>query len=164
MSVNSATLTHASLEKEVTIIDCPGHPRLAHLLRHSLTTHTPRGVILLVDSASVKKDLNATANKVYSTLLALPRPSHVLMVANKSDLFTALPVVKVRELLESEISSLKKTRNEGIDEEEERTSLGGAEFKFDELEEEGVTVEWTRGSIETREVAGILEWISQRIS
>ena len=101
---------------------------------------------------------------VYSTLLALPRPIHVLIVANKSDLFTALPVTKVRELLESEISSLKKTRDDSFDEEEERTSLGNIEFNFDELENEGVVVEWTRGSIESRQVAGILEWISKRIS
>jgi hypothetical protein len=88
----------------------------------------------------------------------------VLIVANKSDLFTAMPVGKVRGLLESEISSLKKTRDEGLDDDEERTSLGGVDFKFDELEEEGIVVEWTRGSIEGREVAGILEWISKRVA
>jgi signal recognition particle receptor subunit beta len=164
MAINSATLSHASLEKPVTIIDCPGHPRVAHLLRQSLSTQSPTGVILLIDSASINKDLNSVANMVYSTLLALPRPIQVLIVANKSDLFTALPVTKVRELLESEISSLKKTRDDSFDEEEERISLGNIEFNFDELENEGVVVEWTRGSIESRQVAGILEWISKRIS
>lgn len=101
---------------------------------------------------------------VYSTLLALPKPAYVLFVANKSDLFTALPVGKVRELLEREISSLKKTRDDGVDEDEERNVLGGDDFKFDELEDEKVHVEWARGSIESREVAGILEWITNRIS
>jgi signal recognition particle receptor subunit beta len=101
---------------------------------------------------------------VYSTLLALPRPIHVLIVANKSDLFTALPVGKVRGLLENEISSLKKTRDDSMDDEEERTTLGGTQFKFEELENEAVMVEWTRGSIEARQVAGILEWISKRVS
>jgi len=163
-TINMATLKHASLEKSITLIDCPGHPRLAGLLHKSLTAYTPQGVIILVDAATIIKDLNTIANLVYSTLLALPRPSHVLIVANKSDLFTALPVGKVRELLETEITSLKKTRDEGIDEDEERTSLGGDVFKFDELESEGVEVEWTRGSIEGREVAGILEWISNRVS
>jgi signal recognition particle receptor subunit beta len=164
MAINSATLSHASLEKQVIIIDCPGHPRLAHLLRHSLSTQSPRGVILVIDSTSINKDLNSVANKVYSTLLALPRPIHVLIVANKCDLFTALPVNKVRELLESEISSLKKTRDDSLDEDEERTSLGNVVFNFDELEDEGVVVEWASGSIESRQIAGILEWISKRIS
>jgi signal recognition particle receptor subunit beta len=164
MSINSATLSHASLEKQVVLIDCPGHPRLAHLLRQSLSTQSPRGIIFLIDSASINKDLNAVANIVYSTLLALPRPIHVLFVANKSDLFTAFPVNKVRSLLEQEITSLKRTRDDNLDEEEERTTLGGTEFDFDELENEGVVVEWTRGSIESRQVAGILEWISKRIS
>jgi signal recognition particle receptor subunit beta len=164
LSINSAPLTHASIEKQITVIDCPGHPRLAHLLRQSLAQTSPRGVILLIDAASVNKDLNSVANMVYSTLLALPRPIHVLIVANKSDLFTALPVNKVRELLEGEISSLKKTRDEGMDEDEERTTLGGVEFKFDELENEGVVIEWTRGSIEARKVAGVLEWISKRVA
>jgi signal recognition particle receptor subunit beta len=118
----------------------------------------------LIDAASVNKDLNSVANMVYSTLLALPRPIHLLIVANKSDLFTALPVNKVRELLESEISSLKKTRDEGMEEDEERMTLGGTEFKFDELENEGVVIEWTRGSIEARQVAGVLEWISKRVA
>jgi len=118
----------------------------------------------MIDSATVKNELNAVANMVYSTLLALPKPVYVLFVANKSDLFTALPVGKVKELLEREITSLKKTRDDGLDEDEERNVLGGDEFKFDELEDEKVHVEWTRGSIESREVAGILEWITKRIS
>lgn len=118
----------------------------------------------MIDSATVKNELNAVANMVYSTLLALPKPVYVLFVANKSDLFTALPVGKVKELLEREITSLKKTRDDGLDEDEERNVLGGDEFKFDELEDEKVHVEWTRGSIESREVAGILEWIAKRRS
>ena len=92
---------------------------------------------------------------------------HVLFVANKSDLFTALPVNKVRELLEAEITSLKRTRDDMVGEDEdgeERSSLGGRKFRFDELESEGIVVEWTRGSIESRQVAGILEWISKRVS
>ena len=164
MSINSATLKHASLEKPITIIDCPGHPRLAHLLRQSLATQSPRGVIFMIDSASVKNDLNSVANMVYSTLLALPKPVYVLFVANKSDLFTALPVGKVREMLEKEISSLKKTRDDSMDEDEERNVLGGEDFKFEELEDEKVHIEWIRGSIESREVAGILEWITKRIT
>jgi signal recognition particle receptor subunit beta len=164
MIVNSSQLTHDSLQKPVTIVDCPGHPRLAHLLRQSLALSTPRGVILMLDGATLKQNLNTVANTAYSTLLALPRPIHVLVVTNKSDLFTALPVTKVRDLLEEEISALKKTRDEGLEDDEERTTLGGLEFKFDELEEEGVVVEWTKGSIESREVAGILEWMSERIS
>ena len=164
MSINSATLKHASLEKPITIIDCPGHPRLAHLLRQSLATQSPRGVIFMIDSASLKNDLNSVANMVYSTLLSLPKPVYVLFVANKSDLFTALPVGKVRELLEREITSIKKTRDDSMDEDEERNVLGGDDFNFDELDDEKVHVEWTRGSIESREVAGILEWIATRIS
>ena len=164
MSINSASIKHASLEKEVTIIDCPGHPRLAHILKQSLSTHSPRGVIILIDAATIKQDVNAVANMVYSTLLALPKPVHVLIVANKSDLFTALPVRNVRELLEGEITSLKRTRDNSVDEDEERIALGGTEFQFEELESDGVLVEWTQGSVESRQVAGILEWISSRTS
>jgi signal recognition particle receptor subunit beta len=162
MSINSATIPFPSSEKQITIIDCPGNPRLAHLLRHSLSTHAPRGIIILLDSASINRDLNAVANIVYSTLLALPRPVDVLIVANKSDLFTALPVNKVRDLLESEISSIKKTRDDSVDDDEERVTLGGLEFKFDELESDGVVVEWTRSSIESEQVEGILRWIVAR--
>lgn len=164
MTINSSRLTHPSLGKQITIIDCPGHPRLAHLLQQSLTTQPPHGVLLLLDAANLKQNLHETANNVYSTLLMLPRPCHVLMVANKSDLFTALPVAKIRELLEEAISSLKKTRDEAVVDEDERSTLGGIPFNFDELENEGIDVEWTRGSTESREVAGILEWISGRIS
>ena len=48
--------------------------------------------------------------------------------------------------------------------EEERSTLGSVPFDFDELESEGVVVDWTRGSVESREIAGVLEWISKRIS
>jgi signal recognition particle receptor subunit beta len=163
MAINSATVKNGSLDRSVTIIDCPGHPRLAHLLRQSLSTTKPKGVILMIDAATLNKELNDVSNTVYSTLLALPRPAYVLCVANKSDLFTALPVGRVRELLEKEITSLKKTRDD-ISDEDERTTLGGTEFKFSELEEEAVFVEWGSGSVESRQVAGILEWISRRIS
>lgn len=165
MTINSSPLTHSSLEKQITLLDCPGHPRLAHLLRQSLTQRSPKGFLLLLDSANLKQNLNEIANTVYSTLLLLPRPCHVLIVANKSDLFTALPVTKVRELLEGAISGLKKTKDEtNLVDEEERSTLGGVPFDFDELEGEGVMVEWTRGSVESREIAGVLEWISKRIS
>ena len=164
MTVNSSALNHSSLDKRITLLDSPGHPRLAHLLRQSLTTHSPKGFLLLIDSANLKQSLNETANTVYSILLTLPRPCDVLIVANKSDLFTVLPVTKVRELLEGAISGLKKTRDEANVDEEERSTLGGVPFDFDELESEGVMVEWTRGSVESREIAGILEWIAKRIS
>jgi len=68
-------------------------------------------------------------------------------------------------LLESEITSVKKTRDDSnLDEDEERMTLGGVEFNFDELESEGIMVEWARASVETGQTAGILEWISKRIS
>jgi hypothetical protein len=67
----------------------------------------------MIDAATIKQELNSVANTVYSTLLALPRPVHVLFVTNKSDLLTELPVHKVPELLEEEISTLKKTRTSG---------------------------------------------------
>ena len=163
MAINSATIKHGSLDRPITIIDCPGHPRLAHLLRQSLSTTKPKGVILLIDAATLNKDLSDVSSVVYSTLLALPRPAHVLCVANKGDLFTALPVGRIRELLEKEITSLKKTKDNSLDE-DERTTLGGSEFKFSELGEEGVLVEWASGSAESRQVAGIVEWISRRVS
>ena len=119
---------------------------------------------MLLDASTIKRDLNAIANTVYSILLTLPRPSHILIVANKSDLFTALPVSKLRDLLESEITSLKRTRDENLDEDEERQVLGGSHFQFEDLDDEGLFVEWTAASTETRQTAGILEWISKRIS
>jgi signal recognition particle receptor subunit beta len=164
MSINSATINHASLETSVTVIDCPGHPRLAHLLRQSLNDKKPQGTMMLLDASAIKRDLNAIANTVYSILLTLPRPSHILIVANKSDLFTALPVSKLHDLLESEITSLKRTRDENLDEEEERQTLGGSHFQFEDLDDEGLFVEWTAASTETRQTAGILEWISKRLS
>jgi signal recognition particle receptor subunit beta len=149
------------------LIDCPGHLRLVHLFQESLKTHhSPRGVILLLDSATLTKNVSAVANYVYSTLTTLPRPVHVLMVANKSDLFTALPVAKIRELIETEINNIKKsTDNSTIDDDEERIDLGGSDFRFGNLDDDGIMVDWQRTSIETKEdLDSINRWISEQMS
>lgn len=76
----------------------------------------------------------------------------VLIVANKLDLFTALPTKLVKNSLETEITKLRDSKTKGLldsgigmdDADDEREVLGGAgegKFTFDLMEEYNIPVE-----------------------
>lgn len=100
---------------------------------------------------------------------------NVLIAANKADLFTALPAPLVRSTLEQEIGRVRESlrvglMSSGVDEAvaEEKGWLGGGEgegeFRFEQLEEAGVTISVRGGSVfggeeeRNKEEGDVREW------
>jgi signal recognition particle receptor subunit beta len=130
------------------MIDTPGHGKLRSEQALSCVENPAlKGIVFVVDAASLDSSeqsaLRDTAIYLHDTLLALQRIQtgkekrkngfHVLIAANKQDLFTALPPGTVRSLLDKEVNGVKQSRSRGlvaVDKNEdaddaEETVLGG---------------------------------------
>lgn len=150
--------------------DTPGHGKLRHLALSQISSPVIRGVIFVLDSSLT--DIRGTAEYLYEVLLALQgaasasgatssQPKRLLIACNKSDVFTALPASKIQKLLEEEITKMRISRSKGIldveddgegNEEKEWLGEGGeGPFELKAMEEVGVEVEVTSGSVEKKD-------------
>ncbi|GLB00555.1 hypothetical protein ABZX51_007649 [Aspergillus tubingensis] len=208
-SVNDTSLKDISKNPvKYRVWDTPGHGKLrgsqglATLLSMATSKDVKsklRGVLFMIDTAALveAETLRDTASYLYDVLLALQNRAlkkgknsakaaseiPVLLVANKQDLFTALPPGSVREKLEAEIDRIRKSKSKGlmdasadagIDEGEDDI-LGSTDtrikFTFRSLEDEiGLTVDIVGGAVKSDEEgnlgAGVRkweEWIGQRL-
>lgn len=167
------------------LLDTPGHGKLRlDFSFPRLNDPHLKGVIFLVDSATLESDattLRDAAAYLYDVLLHLQKRKkaksrtgqsmmHVLIAANKQDLFTALPAASVKERLEMEIENVKQSRTRGVagiqaestpDEEDLLGGAGGEHFRFKMLEDEDydITVEVAGGAIRGEEAGkGVRRW------
>lgn len=172
-------------------MDTPGHGKLRHhAFDNIIRPQNLRGIIFLVDAADLSSSDSGTENSLrqaaeylHDLLLLLqkratnsksskgPRQLPVLIAANKLDLFTALPAQLVASSLESEITSVRNSRNKGLldsgigmsdlDIGEEREWLGdGGEGKFDftQMEEVNVSVSVAGGNVQGSEGSDVKKW------
>ncbi|KAJ1335261.1 signal recognition particle receptor subunit beta [Microdochium nivale] len=195
--------------KKFLLLDSPGHPKLRNqalapiLAANSSSKNqnsssstaaaaspsTLRGIVYVVDAATLDDLLAPAAAYLYDVLLALqrrasssssssraPRPIPVLVAANKSDLFTALPASLVRSQLESEITRVRSFRSKGmldsgvgvddIGSEENDAWLGAYgtdKFTFAQMREFDIDVDVVAGSVLEGEVDKWWQWIAERI-
>ncbi|OOF92306.1 hypothetical protein ASPCADRAFT_55399 [Aspergillus carbonarius ITEM 5010] len=200
-SVNDTSLKDISKNPVKYLVrDTPGHGKLrgsqglATLLSMSTSKDVKtklRGVLFMVDTAALSEAeaLRDTASYLYDVLLILQKRAlkkgkssmkaaseiPVLVMANKQDLFTALPPGSVREKLEAEIDRIRKSRSKGLMDasvdsgvhEDEDDILGSTDtrinFTFGSLEDEiGLTVDIAGGAVKSDEEgnlgAGIKKW------
>ncbi|KAK1569427.1 signal recognition particle receptor beta subunit [Colletotrichum navitas] len=181
------------------LVDTPGHGKLRNHAMAKLSAAAAasdksklRAILFVVDAAAIGENevLAPTAGYLYDVLLALqkratsgksskpPAPVPVLVAANKTDLFTALPATLVKSSLEAEITRIRSSRSKGlldsgvgIDEvgsEEHDDWLGayGTEkFTFDQLREFDIDVDVIAGNV-TGSGSGPdkwWSWIAQRV-
>lgn len=163
-----------------------------------VTPNNLKGIIFVVDAATLSLDaddsgndsLSQTAQYLHDILLVLqkkhtnsktskgPAETPVLVAANKLDLFTALPAKLVKSVLEDEITSLRKSRTQGLldsgigmaDEiDDDKDVLGGGgegKFEFSLMEEYNVRVEVIGGNVlgsNTAEVGAWWDWIGRHL-
>ncbi|KAK6209900.1 signal recognition particle receptor beta subunit [Colletotrichum tabaci] len=161
------------------LVDTPGHGKLrnhamAKLAGAASDKSKLKAILFLVDAAAIGENevLAPTAAYLYDVLLGLqkrasssksskpPAPIPVLVAANKTDLFTALPAALVKTNLEAEITRIRSSRSKGlldsgvgiddIGSEEHDDWLGayGTEkFTFDQLREFDVDVDVIAGNV-----------------
>lgn len=163
------------------LVDTPGHGKLRH---HALARLAPdavqksklKAVVFVVDAAALSEPnvLADTAAYLYDVLLRLqqrmgstktskaPYAVPVLVAANKTDLFTALPAKLVKSNLEKELGRIRRTRSKGlldsgvgsdeiaagVDEADDWLGeYGSDEFKFDQMREFDIYVDVEGGAV-----------------
>ncbi|KAL9043693.1 MAG: hypothetical protein Q9214_003127 [Letrouitia sp. 1 TL-2023] len=180
------------ITKKFLIQDTPGHGKLRYHVTDSLPK--PRnlhGIVFMVDAADLSsiggdasEGLRQAAEYLHDVLLTLqkrktnsktstaPNEMPLLVMANKSDLFSALPVPLVKKALETEITKIRSSRGKGlldsgtadVNVEENRECLGdGGEgkFEFSQMEEVNVPVKIVGGNVtgpDGSDVRQLWEW------
>ncbi|KAI1410073.1 P-loop containing nucleoside triphosphate hydrolase protein [Hypoxylon sp. FL1857] len=185
----AARIDAPGAHRKFLLVDTPGHGKLRN--QHAMTqiaSSTLRGIVYVLDAASLDDSLADTAAYLYDVLLALqkrtgagktsktPNEIHVLIAANKLDLFTALPASLVKSNLEGELGRIRQSRSKGlldsgvgVDEvgsEEQDDWLGqyGSEkFSFGQMREFDIEVDVIGGSVLEGKVDKWWDWISKRI-
>jgi signal recognition particle receptor subunit beta len=179
------------------LVDTPGHGKLRqHAVEAITTPKNLKGIIFMVDASSLSvggtgdssSGLKETAQYLHDILLVLQtslkssnskRNVPVLVAANKSDLFTSLPPTLVKDVLESEITLIRKTRSaglldSGIDMDQDTTepdqdALGeetAGRFDFEQLGNLGIEVDVQGGNVIGSEGASVQpwwEWIARQL-
>jgi signal recognition particle receptor subunit beta len=171
------------------LVDTPGHGKLRNLAMGKINDKEPlKGIVFVLDAASLDENLATAANYLFDVLLALqkrmgvgktskaPPAVHVLIAANKTDLFTALPASLVKSNLEAELGRIRKSRSRGLkesgvgtdelsgeDNEDWLGEYGSDKFAFSQMREFDIEVNVIGGSILEGRVDKWWEWISERV-
>lgn len=186
------------------LVDTPGHGKLRHhalsrLTPASASQHKLQAVVFVVDAAALSESgassdaLADTAAYLYDILLLLqkragatrsskaPPAIAVLVAANKSDLFTALPAKLVKNGLEKELGRIRRSRSKGLldsgvgsedvggvggDEADDWLGEYGSEvFKFEQMREFDVYVDVEAGAVlgEKADVDRWWSWIGAKL-
>lgn len=176
------------------LTETPGHGKLRPQTLTKITDTTGgkkttlRSVVYLLDAAAIAEQevLADTAEYLYDILLTLQKASirkskdgvrsgsrgvPVLIAANKSDLFTALPGTSIKTSLEAEITRIRNSKTHGLldsgvgtDEigSEERDDwlgeYGTKKFLFSQLAEFEIDVDVISGTVTGNKDQGIQKW------
>ncbi|KAI9653170.1 MAG: hypothetical protein M1829_001330 [Trizodia sp. TS-e1964] len=191
-SANDPTL---QISKRLLLVDTPGHGKLRRSAIDKITSlENLRGIIFTVDASALTTGSRATeddgireaAEYLHDALLILqrrltgsrtsraPKEIPLLVAANKSDLFTALPAALVKKALEAEITNIRSTRSRGLtsldpavgadllkEVEQERDWLGNAgdvAFEFKQMKDVNVSVEIISGNVLGPDGPNVAKW------
>lgn len=188
--------------KRFLVVDTPGHGKLRDQAWDQIKKlKNLKGVIFVVDAAnlvstnssSIDDGLRDTAEYLHDLLLVLtarsfnsknlkiPKEMAVLVAANKSDLFTALPAPLVKTMLEAEITRVRESRSRGLldsgigtrdagldlSHDQDRLGESGREkFEFSQTRETNVQVDVCRGNVagpEGPDLDAWWSWIASRL-
>lgn len=181
------------------LIDTPGHGKLrrhalGRLAPEAAQKHKLKAVVFVVDAAALSEPnvLADTAAYLYDVLLRLqkrmgstktskaPYAIPVLVAANKTDLFTALPAKLVKSNLEKELGRIRRTRSKGLldsgvgtdeiaaggDEADDWLGeYGSDEFKFDQMREFDIYVDVEAGAVlgDKPDVDKWWKWVGKKL-
>ncbi|KUI56949.1 Signal recognition particle receptor subunit beta [Cytospora mali] len=155
------------------LVDTPGHGKLRHYAHGRLTAEGTQSARLKAVVFVKRMGSTKTSKAPY----AIP----VLIAANKTDLFTALPAKLVRNNLEKELGRIRRTRSKGLldsgvgqdeivaggDEGDDWLGeYGSSEFKLDQMREFDTEVDVISGNIlgDGPGVDAWWKWMGSRIS
>ncbi|XP_072174445.1 signal recognition particle receptor subunit beta-like [Diadema setosum] len=155
------------------VIDVPGNERLRMQFWNRFK-HQARGVVFLVDSSSIQKEVKEVAEYLYSLLsdeATTKNSTPFLLACNKQDITMAKSSKIIRTLLEKEMNTLRVIRAATLSSTDGSTSdaqafLGkqGKDFDFSHLSNTVDMVECsakgTGGSEDEGDLNTVTEWIA----
>ncbi|KAB0795475.1 hypothetical protein PPYR_12314 [Photinus pyralis] len=154
----------------VRVIDIPGHERLRDRFFDQYKS-AALGVIYMLDSATVQKDIRDTAEYLYNILseCITSSISSVLIICNKQDLDLSKTSTIIKSMLEKELNAVRLTKGsqlESVDPKGQKTKyLGkkGTDFGFSQLP---CNVQFVEASIssDSKNIEDIEMWLAKLCS
>ncbi|KAK9325938.1 signal recognition particle receptor beta subunit-domain-containing protein [Lipomyces orientalis] len=175
--------------KPFVLVDTPGHQKLRHGLFSALQTaqaaRTVHGVLYVVDASAMSRPerLREAAEYMYDILRITERVrggTDMLVAANKSELFTAVPAKRLRTLLETELYKIRESRAKSVSkvaadgekddsDDDNEDIVGGSgwlgkrgekgSFKLEDLETEVTVLD---GSVDSGKIDAWIGWMEER--
>ncbi|CAO3628711.1 unnamed protein product [Cunninghamella blakesleeana] len=151
--------------KTFDLVDMPGHERVRYRYLDFLPVSYK--IIFVVDSTTLHNQVRQVAEYLYHILanpIVQQNKTPVLIACNKHDMFTALPIARIKPLLEAEINRLRATRtaavekqeSDNMDEQEAYLGYEGEAFQFDHVDNE---IEFEQCSILKNDIDNLTQWI-----
>jgi len=168
IKANFGNYTVPEKNKSLKVVDLPGHERIRGQLLDEFKD-TARGIVFVVDSGSLQKEVKEVAEYLY-TLLSDPTISThappILILCNKQDLTLAKGAKVIRSQLEKEITTLRVTRSaalQGTDDSDSNfTFLGRRDKDFDFSDLKPLNVEFAECSARGEgELGNLCSWMSK---
>lgn len=171
---------------KVRLMEFPGHLKLRNKLLDEIRTSVNiKGLIFVIDATVDPKQLTKTAEFLFQILQLTERQKNgvdILLACNKSEMFTARPSLKIRDVLEREIEKIivrkqksldtvtgpigghaQSNKNLGDDEVDSEDAVDfetGSGFSFDVLEG---NLDAFEGSVLKRDIEKWECWIEERV-
>ncbi|KAH8379054.1 hypothetical protein KR009_002825 [Drosophila setifemur] len=147
------------------LVDIPGHYRVRDKC-FELYKHRAKGIVFVVDSVTVQKNIRDVADSLYTILTdSATQPCSVLVLCNKQDQTTAKSAQVIESMLESELNTVRDTRSRklqsvGDDDVNKPVTLGkpGRDFEFSHLAQK---VQFVEASAKEQELNPLTDWLAR---
>lgn len=142
------------------LVDFPGHNKLRQLLWQEINGGAVQGLVFVVDLAGLQRSITETASFLLDLLLLLEgsklpaKSKRILIVGNKSDVFNAAGLAKMKLILTDELRQQKESRSRSVS--DSNVDLLGRVFDFDKLETE---VDFADVSVKRGSVKKVKDWL-----
>ncbi|KAH8365715.1 hypothetical protein KR093_003781 [Drosophila rubida] len=149
------------------LVDIPGHYRVRDKC-FELYKRNAKGIVFVVDSVSVQKDIRDVADSLYTILSdSATQPCSVLILCNKQDQTTAKSSQVIKTLLEKELHTVRDTRSRklqsvGDDDVNKPILLGkpGRDFEFAHIAQ---NVQFFESSAKDNQLKQLTQWIDRML-
>jgi len=147
------------------LVDIPGNERL-RINELQKYKHSTRGIVFVVNSETVARDIRDVAELIYQILtdstIHQVRPK-ILIAANKQDTTIAKAGVKIKEMIENELTLLRKTQTAALqdtdDENKSDVYLGKKGTSSFDLSQLPMDVEVHECSGKNADVDAVKSWL-----
>ncbi|XP_004525235.1 signal recognition particle receptor subunit beta [Ceratitis capitata] len=149
------------------LVDIPGHYRVRDKSFNQYK-RTAKGIIFVVDSATVQKEIRDVADALHGILAdAATQSCPILILCNKQDLSTTKGAQVIKSILEKEMNIVRITRSRKlesvIEESDSKTVFLGKEGKDFEFSHLHQNVQFYECSAKENQLSNLSDWIDRML-